>query len=360
MTNKPPTICFTASKPKLNWIVKILAVAVVLSGLPDDAQAGVVDECNNSFRQPDYQIGVCTRAIQYSVLSKFQRAEMYINRAIAFGNKGNYVRVIEDFNKAGELKPRAGLTLKSSREVFANANYTRGLNYYHGKGVARNWDKAAGLILEAVGLNYQHAIFGLTRNTTLRAPEFLKAIQKRLKSSGKYRSRVDGKWGPGTNRAVLAHAGRSPKSVTKNIPSQITGDFCKKAYADIKRKPAVSAFALSNNGGICGYSWSYNTVKKARSRALAQCRKRYKFGCKVIYVNAARRKKPKRSGRLGGKCKAMFQRYKAQAGAKAFASGRRGCGMSWSYTFESDAKKNALASCAGHGKDCRIIASEKR
>ncbi len=120
----------------------------------------------------------------------------------------------------------------------AKARFRLGLLYYNGTGVTRNWSKAATQVLDAVRQKYAPAVDALTKGQDLRDPEFVRAIQKRLKTFGSYRSRIDGKWGPGSQNAVLVHSGRSTlqKSRKKAKPKLSRKKVSKRSTKVVRKK----------------------------------------------------------------------------------------------------------------------------
>jgi len=93
------------------------------------------------------------------------------------------------------------------------ARYRLGMLRYHGKGVGRDYGKAAEFLLGAVEEDYRPAVDALTNVDVLDDPEFLMVVQRRLKAMGHYRSAIDGEWGPGSRRAIAALAGHAPDVV---------------------------------------------------------------------------------------------------------------------------------------------------
>jgi len=91
------------------------------------------------FTDPDRAIAYLSKAIRLD--SKYAKA--YINRGIAWYNKGNYDRAISDYNKAIELNPR-----------FAEAYINRGVAWYN-KG---NYDRAVSDYNKAIELKPTYAL----------------------------------------------------------------------------------------------------------------------------------------------------------------------------------------------------------
>ncbi len=125
------------------------------------------------------------------------------------------IGVIQDEAQAAQLYSQA------SSAGFVEAKFRLGLLHYRGSGVKQDFEQAASLILAAVKANFVPSVVALEKDTTLRSPEFVRAIQKHLKSIGHYQSSIDGRWGQRTRRAVLLHSGRTvrtpkPMSTTKS------------------------------------------------------------------------------------------------------------------------------------------------
>lgn len=139
---------------------------------------------------------------------------------------------------------------EAAAKGHAGATYRFGLLSYHGRGVRRNLTEAASRILDAVKLNHGPAVDALTRTNAYRDPAFVSAVQRRLKTLGFYRSRVDGKWGKNTRNAVLVLAGRElPAAPTAQKP---VSSVKTKAPASSKKKtPArIKASAKLSCGRI--------------------------------------------------------------------------------------------------------------
>ncbi len=150
---------------------------------------------------------------------------------------------------------------EAANSGHAEAKYRLGVLYYRGLGVGRSWTEASIHILDAVALNHDPAVKSLIRADTRPDQEFLKAVQRRLKTLGLYRARIDGKWGPGSRNAVLAHAGRlavPDKTETLSPPKRRTKTKPKKTH---KQRKTQSGKTL---GTGCGKCWRQNDLKLRR------------------------------------------------------------------------------------------------
>jgi uncharacterized caspase-like protein len=136
---------------------------------------------------------------------------------------------------------------EAARSGSAEAKYRLGLLYYRGEGVGQSFTEAAVQILDAVKAKHTAAVDALTTATTLDDPEFLKAVQERLKTLGYYRSTVDGEWGPGSRSAIAALSqGKSPVSLDKSAGRQNTNSGTSRSSSN---GPAASATTAKQNSG---------------------------------------------------------------------------------------------------------------
>lgn len=100
---------------------------------------------------------------------------------------------------------------KAADKGNAVAQYRLGRMAYEGRGMAKNPGLAARLILASVETKYEPAVaWLLERENALERP-FVVELQKRLKQFGYYRSRIDGRIGPGTLNALKELAGIAHK-----------------------------------------------------------------------------------------------------------------------------------------------------
>ncbi len=150
---------------------------------------------------------------------------------------------------------------EAANRGHAAAKYRLGTLYYRGLGVGRSWTEASIHILDAVALNHEPAIEALTRTDTRTDPDFLKAVQQRLKALGLYRARIDGKWGPGSRNAVLAHAGR----ITEPETASPTTKQKSRAKTKLKKRQKPRKKQSSKTVGTgCGKCWRQNDLKLRR------------------------------------------------------------------------------------------------
>ena len=95
-------------------------------------------------KQYDEAIEYNTKALETGELSVVNRTVVYTNRGIAYGNKQQYDRAIEDFNKAIELDPRDDIAYYNRGRAYENKQqYDRAIEDYN-KAIELNprFDKA--------------------------------------------------------------------------------------------------------------------------------------------------------------------------------------------------------------------------
>ena len=110
--------------------------------------------------------------------------------------------VTKDISKA------VGLYESASAKGQMEARYRLSLLYYEGLGVENDYQTAATLMLEVIEAKHGPAVDVLVDSNRLRSHQFLQNLQRKLKARGLYRGRIDGRWGSGSRKAVLALAGR--------------------------------------------------------------------------------------------------------------------------------------------------------
>ena len=155
------------------------ATLAAILALAQPVRADMVDDC---VQERDKELGIssCTEVIGSGRYSGKNLAWAYYNRGNAHAGLGDIARAIEDFDQALRLDPDD-----------ANAYNNRG-NSYKSLGdyerVASDWDRSV-------------RVGGAPRT---------KRWQKLLKGKGYYQGAIDGIYGPGTRRALLACA-RDPE-----------------------------------------------------------------------------------------------------------------------------------------------------
>ena len=130
-------------------------------------------------KQPDAAIQTCTTALKSNPPSKDGEAFSYHLRGIAYAQSGQFDPAIRDFNEVLSRKPNSGTLL------------ARG-NAYARKG------------------DINRAMADFEKAFTSGGEGGVKQLQSHLKSNGKYNGAVDGKYGPGTRKALEACV-RDPK-----------------------------------------------------------------------------------------------------------------------------------------------------
>lgn len=101
---------------------------------------------------------------------------------------------------------------KASDAGDADADYALAVAYLRGRGVARDLDRAAHYLVQAMGRGGRVAIEEIKTNSRGWDRSVLRGIQKRLRERGHYSGKIDGSFGPQTLRAIdaLVAASRRP------------------------------------------------------------------------------------------------------------------------------------------------------
>ena len=151
-----------------NWMRASLLIAIGIAiAAAGSVSAQSRDEnwarCKDIHNDPDLRIGTCTAIIRSGRETTKNLAAAFSNRGIAYYDKGQYDRAIEDFDQAIGLDPK-----------FALAFSSRG-NAYYGKG---QYDRAIEDYDQAIGLDPKDAAAFNNRGTAYRGKgEYDRAIQ---------------------------------------------------------------------------------------------------------------------------------------------------------------------------------------
>jgi tetratricopeptide (TPR) repeat protein len=130
-------------------------------------------------KQPDAAIQACTTALKSNPPSPDGKAFAHHLRGIAYAQSGQFDPAIQDFNEVMRIKPNSGTLLARGNAFARKGDLNRAMD---------DFEKAF----------------------TSGGEEGVKQLQTHLKSNGKYTGAVDGKYGPGTRKALEACV-RDPK-----------------------------------------------------------------------------------------------------------------------------------------------------
>jgi len=135
-------------------------------------------------------------------------------------------------------KKALDLLHRAAEQCSANAKYNLGAMYALAKGVPRDTDKGARLVLEALKVKDDFAIRMMKTKSSVFPAAFRRELQRLLTEEGVYSGRVDGKFGPGTKRAIeaLAKKPEEKKDVTKPSATADTSTPEKSATAEALEK----------------------------------------------------------------------------------------------------------------------------
>lgn len=181
----------------------ILSVSPAHAGWEEDTKA-----CEDQLKakQVDQAIQTCTNAINAGAPSEEAMAFTYNLRGIAYALKGNDDLAIQDFGEVLSRKPNPGtyvnrgsVYLRKGTVDLAIQDFTQSIGQKpnpqafmaRGQAFARKGDanKAIADFEQAFSLGGEPAV---------------KSLQTHLKTHGKYTGTVDGKYGPGTRKALMA------------------------------------------------------------------------------------------------------------------------------------------------------------
>ncbi len=221
----------------------LIAVVLLVSSLAPPARAGMKEDCEQE-RDWSLKIGGCTAAIGSGQWQGKELAPVYSNRGNAYFNLGEYRRAIQDYDQALRLDPgyavayynrgKAYTELRVHRRAIQDYDQTLRINpglaiAYYNRGIAYNglgehhraiqdYDQALridpGYADAYHNRGWSYKIFA---DYDRAARDWEKAIrfggaprakwwQKHLKGKGYYAGAVDGIFGPGTRRGLLACA----------------------------------------------------------------------------------------------------------------------------------------------------------
>jgi len=123
----------------LLFSLMICMTSAAWAGALDDVKAGISAANGNDY---DKAIGLFTKAIESSELPRETLSKVYFDRALAWGEKGDYGKTIADYTKAIEINPR-----------YAEAYNNRGLAW----GKKDDYDKAIADYTKAIEINPKYA-----------------------------------------------------------------------------------------------------------------------------------------------------------------------------------------------------------
>ena len=186
---------------------------VVASGflLTEPAHAGWQEDakaCEDQLRakQVDQAIQMCTKAINGGAPSEEAMADTYNLRGISYALKGNDDLAIQDFGEVLRRKPNPGtyvnrgsVYLRKGSVDLAIQDFTQSIGQEpnaqaymaRGQAYARKGDA-------------NRAIDDFEQAFSLGGEQAVKSLQTHLQTHGKYSGAIDGKYGPGTRKALEA------------------------------------------------------------------------------------------------------------------------------------------------------------
>jgi len=86
---------------------------------------------NKEKASPDLQIGGCTTVIQSDKESKNNLAIAFTNRGVAYRNKGQYARAIQDYDQAIKLDPNYAIAFRNRGIAYdEKGQYDRAIRDY--------------------------------------------------------------------------------------------------------------------------------------------------------------------------------------------------------------------------------------
>ncbi len=182
-------------------ILSLIAVVFFVSSLATPARAGMAEDCQQ-FQDSDLKIDGCTAMIQTGLLQGKSLATVYSNRAYAYVKLGKYHLGIADFYQA--LRRRAYYKLDEYRRAIEDYDQELQIdpglvNVYYNRGIS----------YRSLG-EYERAIRDWEQAIRIDGASRTKPWQEYLKGKGHYSGAIDGIYGPGTRRALMACA-RDPR-----------------------------------------------------------------------------------------------------------------------------------------------------
>lgn len=181
----------------------VLSVAPARAAWEEDTKA-----CEDQLKakQVDQAIQTCTKAIGGGAPSEEALAFTYNLRGISYALKGNDDLAIQDFGEVLRRKPNPGTYVNRGSVYLRKGNVDQAIQDFtqsigqkpnpqaymaRGQAYARKGDaaRAMGDFEQAFALGGEPAV---------------KSLQSHLKQHGKYTGALDGKYGPGTRKALEA------------------------------------------------------------------------------------------------------------------------------------------------------------
>ena len=95
---------------------------------------------------------------------------------------------------------------KAAEKGDSNAMYGLSYMYARGRGVGRDKKAAAGYMIKALTRRSNVAYWQMRKNANTFSPAFRRELQRLMRQEGVYSGPIDGKFGPGTKRAIEALA----------------------------------------------------------------------------------------------------------------------------------------------------------
>ncbi len=196
-----------------NFGFKSLLITVVATGMLSVAPARAawqedtkVCEDQLKAKQVDQAIQACTKAITGGAPSEEAMAFTYNLRGISYALKGNDDLALQDFGEVLRRKPNPGTYVNRGSVYLRKGNTDQAIqDFTQSIGQEPNPQAymARGQAYARKG-DANRAMQDFEKAFSLGGEPAVKSLQSHLKTHGKYTGTVDGKYGPGTRKALEA------------------------------------------------------------------------------------------------------------------------------------------------------------
>ncbi len=189
--------------------IVLAATLAALLALAAPARAGISEDCVQ-IDDPDLKVGGCTAVIRSGEWSGKNLSWAYNNRGYAFSDLGEHRRAIEDYDQALRLDPDNALAYNNRGYAYDDlGEYRRAILDYDkalrlDPGYADAYQNR-GVSYENLG-DYERAARDWEQAIGIDGASRVKWWQDYMKGRGHYAGAIDGIFGPGTRRGLLACA----------------------------------------------------------------------------------------------------------------------------------------------------------